>query len=1691
MSLRLVSSARNLREQFKSPTSPTANNGNNQIQSSGASVHTNSSGISRAQTLEPSSTSLSRQGSLLRSTSNGNLRRAKSMQKKPTTLMSKVFADESNQGHTNELQDLSMEMTLLVVKRCVKEIRERGLTTKGILRQVQMGLSHSVTMDTIRQILDDDASTELSALHQIDIHLVAHAMKSAIRYSEETLVTYEDYQALYLNQDRNFSFFVRDLPAINRSILLDLFSLCADVTLLAHLNNMTLVSVAKAISLCIMAEPEREFTTFDASLQQRNLWGAACEDLLRAFLRIKTSQDLAMIEREDDVDENRYIDNTTRVLKSARQQTSEYINNSTVNSNQGHPDYINMPASHPRVDVSLPSSAGSSMPGSANGWPSHTQSGPASAGTPRSYANDRGYFDQAIPPRPTSPLSQSGNMHNATSLSRSQSFAQSSASLSRPMSPAPQAPGEEATEYEELMEDQSHLSRLRQSMAFLRPGVDLQRRRSSVADMESLYRESIHSVNAVDMEDGYESDPEVTHGAVIPDFEDGLNWDFTKQVDPHNRQTPSLAHFQVSPPRQRDYQRGTDGGDGYDQQGVYDGESPTRSIRDLSKQELLSMRLRYMNEQRCMDTSSSMQHGQRPPSLYRAQSQQDLWSREPAHFHSAPIQLPSAAATAGGSTRVRPGHAMHPLARSPAIGPHRSKRNSALRRSISMDPHSMHGRLRDSVSSQLTFQTDRSLEENRRHLMVMNPDHQDSARASSEFSLQQSPLDLERVEEDGRTQQDFILQNLLKGMGGPQSSLVSTSMTEEPMAIEPQQQQQPPRTFQVLSRPKDIEVSVLFTPIAAVNPNRAELKSKFQESFPERPISPPPGYGSKNPKRSLTGGSNRGAKQPSPSSSNSTVASPRQKQAPHRSNTSPPTASSAAPSRVVLQQGATFSGISTSSSPTIATEGKKTSGFIRALSKLRSKTSEDQLKSGKNSTVGAAPPTVSIEPPRLELNFLGSLGSSSGGFGPNQDLMTAPALMLHSESGSPVSLQNWRREAQASLPIPDDTTSVPSSPASQRDLDQSMVPKGFTGARRASATVFGSSQQVVKDQRRRFKKAMSPPSSPQRGAAITNRKKSNAANDNGTGVSPPRVVPSIYEDSTLTMEFDLNAPTGTSAWFSSTPSTPSSPSSSSSNNIPKKSAAVQNEFRFSTATLLKDGKLYYQLQWDQFSELGFKSDFFTEPEQYMSGINQSRSMSQTDPIINSASQVASRVGDEERAPVPLTMKRQGETSSSTTTDPLGQNSNKLGQGQGRGQAQGQAGSLGRGPTPEQRAAAMRAAQASFMALAKDPKALAQLKAESSKGGATIISHGSFRGGSNQPTIMSALPSLSSVTMSSTSILNSKRHLDSSSNSNRSSAETTPRTSLHSTSMSVTSPAMSATPSVEGLASLQRNMSARSLPKSFTTIGHQQQQQHQSRPSMGSSTRSMDPRLGSVSVGGSGSSFSVSSQQQLLQRGPHGKLSVSAVTDSTAGGATTTMTGTSSSMTTTTITTMGKAKKKGFFGGGGGKKSKKHDVGRQSGSTTSSASSLPSSANGGRQRRLLPVGVRRQDVMTKTEESLDEVFPWMCIEHMAGQESGWVMLEPVQDGAVGWVVIDKLEEEMEHMSQPHNQQQQHTMEQHLQQHQQQQARQDQQDQWEKDQDQVVPCSSATGHESNSPAGQGLLDLKLGQPLFEAESTMLLA
>ncbi|KAF9985109.1 hypothetical protein BGZ75_003344 [Mortierella antarctica] len=1551
--------------------------------------------------------------------------------------MSKVFADDESSSHS-ALPELSMEMTLLIVKRCIKEIRERGkyiiagLTTKGILRQVQMGQNQKVVTDTIRMILDDDVSTELSPLHQVDIHLVAHAMKWAIRYSEDTLVTYEDYKALYLNQDRNFKKFLDALPPTNGAILRDLFSLCADVTLLAHLNNMTLVAVAKAISLSIMAEPEREFTTFDASLKQRNEWGAASEDLLRAFLRIKTASDLAMIDKEDEVDENRYICNETRVLKSARQRP-------TGGDDQAR---VAFPA---RLDISLPSSANSS----SIGWSANN--GPMSACTPRSYATANGYFDNVLPPHSASPYTHShaGGMFGA-SLSRSQSLAKSEASDSRPLSPATHH--DHVREYEELMQDKAHFTRIRQDPNnLLRPAEPI-RRRSSVTDLENLY---MLPMDMAAPTDGYESDPEVSHkhkgsstdDSLIPDFADGLGWDFNRAVDLERSTLPSLTSFQNRPENKCGVIRSnsaSSNGSGIGPNGPGYAGSP-RSIRDLSKQQLHAMRLQQLQDQ----------HSSAFPPLHRAQSQQDLLVGD----HS-PSPMDSPVPGGANSSRARVSHAIHPSHQQQQAGRHSPpKRNSGQRRSISLDPFITHGRIHkkptdlqnDLLARDLALQVERDLvaEDIRMQLLkVRNADQQDAAKVSSEFELQSSPQDLEPLPgmssrrpsllpTDERpvlsrrpsllpTDERPVLStassrrpSLLSSDERPIMSAVSSrrpsllpsderpsilsrrpsflatdySMNPKPMLeldmgtfpispLDPaplhpfQLEGEGPRKFENASRPRDLEVNVIFNPLplsAPLSP-RAEHKSKFQESFPEHPVSPPPGY--------ATGKGSHDMMSPSAS----TVSSPKLQRHGSGSRTlnGPPTQSNSVASSSVsrnrpppLNQSVSYSGVSTSSSlPSANGEGgrSKTSGFIRALSsKLRSKQSDDQLRPVRvnNQLVGAAaspptlapamtatmliPPAVSIEPPRLQLNFLDDVispaiatAATTPGLGSSlrdgdrdhheHDLppASAPALMHPSRTGGggTGTLEGWKRDAQESLPMSsdksgsvDEEATGPNSATAGQD-QQDLRPKGFTGVRRASATVFGSGHQNPQSlreqqQRRTLKKETSSPSlltseSPLQTAAVAAQKDVSAV------AAAVRAIEAATASKTLKQEQQQQQASILEA-----------DAISGEGCIPKKTDADENEFRFSTATLLKDGKLYYQLQWDQFSELGFKA-----PEQKAAKLMGLMEFQQ-DQGLSSGTQKEAGPGEE------MIMSKKA-------AKLMGLMEFQQDQGPNVNQQRRA------GPSEAQKAAAMMAARESFKALVKDPKAMAVLKAGSNGGTGqpTIIGTGSFRRGSIIPE-MEMNPLLTA--MPPRPIITSKLGMK--------------------------------TAERDACDSPRGSMSAKSSPLSSAAAAAA------AAPWSDCMTK-MQP--GSVAAGGGGPGSSASSPS--AQEAPDSFETMEAGFLDSA--------------------TMVKAKKgHRLFGRKFKSGSKKSQLGQVFGSTSAAspeAATLPSIENGGkagRKKRLLPAGVRHQDVMTKTVESMDEVFPWMCIEHMAGQESGWVMLEPVQDGAVGWVVIDKLEDEMEAMVRP--------------------------------------------------------------------------
>ncbi|KAF9939160.1 hypothetical protein BGZ65_011311 [Modicella reniformis] len=608
-------------------------------------------------------------------------------------------------------------------------------------------------------------------------------------------------------------------------------------------------------------------------------------------------------------------------------------------------------------------------------------------------------------------------------------------------------------------------------------------------------------------------------------------------------------------------------------------------------------------------------------------------------------------------------------------------------------------------------------------------------------------------------------------------------------------------------------------------------------------------------------------------------------------------------SKMPLQQTVTYSGASASSSQPSPIESKaKTPGFIRALSsKLRSKPSDDQLKAVKinNQVVGtpAVPPSVSIEPPRLELTFMGDslrsaeLGPDAGPEKGSQLPMTAvPAWMTHPDSGANAP-ERWRRE---SLPILNSSNN-----GGTVSENQDLRPKGFMGLRRASAAVFGSGNNSLREQQPKSKNGSPPMTRP----LLTK-------NDDDSSYRAP--LPSSKHQEVEQQETSL--PTDLSV-----PTQGSSPSSGTGSSILKKATVVENEIHFSTATVLKDGKLYYQADpWKQQTEAAATAILMRKQcisnSQFMASIAAADSCSHS---------------------LDLPGQQLGQATRNRTANAAIEITNQ-----------------DQEPSPAQMAAAMNVARESFMVLTSDPTTLATFMEMSATrpGQPVIMNSGTFTKGSVVPRMNSpSQPRMNtSKKIPNQQSKQKQQQLYPSLNRNPNN-RLKPTRSVPMASMNGDEPD-----------NAQRNIYDKSLPISSTTV---------KTASLTDFQTTKQPGLVAIGGGGAGFSASLSPAPQRLHKR----------SDST-----------SSSIVAAGGVTKGK-KDKGFFG-------KRLTKGAKS-------------SNSGRKRRLLPLGVRRQDVMTKTVESMDEVFPWTCTEHMAGDESEWVMLEPANNGAVGWVVVDMLEDDV--------------------------------------------------------------------------------
>src|SRR5439155_22121821 len=82
--------------------------------------------------------------------------------------------------------------------------------------------------------------------------------------------------------------FLKHLPKLNQEILLQLFEICAQVTIESKINKMSANKIIKSLSLCLLGNQKNIFRNFDEAYAEWTKCSNACLHLFLAYLREKT-----------------------------------------------------------------------------------------------------------------------------------------------------------------------------------------------------------------------------------------------------------------------------------------------------------------------------------------------------------------------------------------------------------------------------------------------------------------------------------------------------------------------------------------------------------------------------------------------------------------------------------------------------------------------------------------------------------------------------------------------------------------------------------------------------------------------------------------------------------------------------------------------------------------------------------------------------------------------------------------------------------------------------------------------------------------------------------------------------------------------------------------------------------------------------------------------------------------------------------------------------------------------------------------------------------------------------------------------------------------------------------------------------------------------------------------------------------
>ncbi|CAI2161815.1 15520_t:CDS:2 [Funneliformis geosporum] len=198
--------------------------------------------------------------------------------------------------------NVTIEETSLIVKRCVEQIRLRGLNTVNIFKPMRIGDGGDEVKYLLNCLLNDNIPEFEDEIQSQDINNIVSAMKWALRHCKCIIIPFNNYESFnFYEQEMNYDVrkglftnnFLNSIPKLNREIILELFDICIQLNSSVLPSNSDIdnnpLKIIKSLALCLIGynddEKERNFTSFDDAYREWIKSSNACHEYQKEIIQ--------------------------------------------------------------------------------------------------------------------------------------------------------------------------------------------------------------------------------------------------------------------------------------------------------------------------------------------------------------------------------------------------------------------------------------------------------------------------------------------------------------------------------------------------------------------------------------------------------------------------------------------------------------------------------------------------------------------------------------------------------------------------------------------------------------------------------------------------------------------------------------------------------------------------------------------------------------------------------------------------------------------------------------------------------------------------------------------------------------------------------------------------------------------------------------------------------------------------------------------------------------------------------------------------------------------------------------------------------------------------------------------------------------------------------------------------------------